>query len=297
VAAVEPAGKRRAINRWWLRWGFGTGLVLAGVVLGYVKRNAPESERVRPFTSLPGYERKPAFSPDGQVVAFGWAGPGQTTMRIYVQKLGSDNPAPVTSGVANDVAAAWSPDGSTIAFFRQGEHNQWDVMTVPAGGGQQRKVAEVVARISTELNVTWDPDSRYLLTSSRRDSTALPSLVRVSLESGQVTPVSGSLPGDFFPNLSPNGRILGFLREYSADVADLMTAPWTANGIDSGRTRKIAPERSLISGFDWLRDGRGLVFSSERGGAAQLWRANLDGDRGRDTGFPVPPAQTRAGAH
>ncbi|HYZ83377.1 MAG TPA: hypothetical protein VE621_03205 [Bryobacteraceae bacterium] len=261
----------------WQWWALGAVCLTGAVLFPTLRPKAVNEERIRPFTTLPGYERKPAFSPDGAAIAFGWAGPGEKTTRIFVQPLDSETATPITSGEGNDVAAAWSPDGATIAFYRERGNGKWDLMMVPAGGGSERKLAEIGARFNTELSLSWAGDGSYLLTSSRADSSSLPSLVRINAASGETTPVSESRPGDFFPDLSPDGKSIAFLHESTSDTVDLIVSPWNKGALDTGRSRTLSPERSAISGFDWLPDAGSIIYSSDRRGMSELWQVSAHG--------------------
>ena len=74
-----------------------------------------------PFTSSAGEKNEPAFSPDGNEVAFSWQGENNkdsNVHNIYVQLVGAGSALRITSAHASDRAPAWSPDGRFIAFER-----------------------------------------------------------------------------------------------------------------------------------------------------------------------------------
>ena len=104
-----------------------------------------------PLASLPGVEGAPALSPDGELVAFGWAGdveggPGD----IYIKAVGSEALRRLTETPSNEMSPAWSPDGHTIAFLRESE----GIFTMSQLGGAERRVA------TSGTWVTWaDPKS------------------------------------------------------------------------------------------------------------------------------------------
>ena len=101
------------------------------------RRTAPLS--VVPLTSLSGWERDPALSPDGSQLAFSWDRDGDERADIYVQLIGAGTPLRLTTDSADDLSPAWSPDGHHIAFLRcQG--SEQGVFTVPALGGPERKL-------------------------------------------------------------------------------------------------------------------------------------------------------------
>ena len=56
----------------------------------------PEPFRTIPLNSLPGVQRYPSFSPDGNHVAFTWTGPKQNNQDVYVQQIGSGSPLRLT---------------------------------------------------------------------------------------------------------------------------------------------------------------------------------------------------------
>ena len=66
--------------------------------------------RPMPLTTLPGLERSPSFSPDGNQIAFSWDG-DTGNEDIYVKLVGAGSPLRLTTSAAPDVHPAWSPDG------------------------------------------------------------------------------------------------------------------------------------------------------------------------------------------
>ena len=71
---------------------------------------------VRPLASLAGAENMPAFSPDGNTVAFSWDGPNEDNRDIYLKLIDSGEPLRLTSSPQYDTGPIFSPDGRRIAF-------------------------------------------------------------------------------------------------------------------------------------------------------------------------------------
>ena len=55
--------------------------------------------------------------------------------------VGADNPLPVTSDPARDVAPAWKPDGNEIAFARVESGRASIYLVSPLGGSEKRLAA------------------------------------------------------------------------------------------------------------------------------------------------------------
>ncbi|MBV9480653.1 MAG: winged helix-turn-helix domain-containing protein [Acidobacteria bacterium] len=93
----------------WLRWG--------------PREPNLSSAKVVPFTSLPGQEVAPTFSPDGSQIAFAWSSNLGQGFDLYVKTVGSERMLKLTDRPSPWISPAWSPDGTQIAFarWRQGD--------------------------------------------------------------------------------------------------------------------------------------------------------------------------------
>src|SRR5262249_36872768 len=73
---------------------------------------------VVPLTTYTGRESQPAFSPDGNQIAFVWSGAKDDNTDVYVRLVDGGNWVRLTDDPGDDVNPIWSPDGRTIAFYR-----------------------------------------------------------------------------------------------------------------------------------------------------------------------------------
>ncbi|MGH8247834.1 MAG: protein kinase domain-containing protein, partial [Gammaproteobacteria bacterium] len=237
-------------------------LVAAGAWL-LVSRPTRAPLRSVPFTSFSGQERHPAFSPDGDQIAFVWNGEREDNFDIYVRPIGSGQARRLTYDPASDWSPTWSPDGRYIAFRRDPA-----IYIVPTAGGAEQKLVSDVAD-----GASWSPDGEYLAISAQANQNEPASLFRLSLKSGQKTrmtwPPSGSF--DNWPVFAPDGRSVAFMRHSSTGYAR------DIHIVSQGRERRVTSDDREIFGFDWTPDGRQLIFSSGRGGVPSLWRVAATG--------------------
>ncbi len=260
---------------------------------------AVEQKRV-PFSSEPGTKAYPAFSEDGQRVAYSARGAAKIdAFHIFVRTVVKDTPRQLTEGAANDVSPAWSPDGTKIAFLRAGEGRAQYLVT-PVGGGAERKVAEFPAAGDESQPlpaVTWTKDGGALVVVQSGDKA--PGLAVVTIDSGKVTritnPPEGS-EGDSSPAISPDGGTLAFVRSTGADAADVYLCD-----LSGASPRRLTFDDRGIRGLSWTADGHDLVYSSSRVGGWRLWRLPAYGGSPRE--LPIAgrqakdPVVARAGYH
>jgi Tol biopolymer transport system component len=233
--------------------------------------------KVVPFTSFAGHEGSPAFSPDGNQIAFTWDGATGDNFDLYVKLVDAGEPLRLTTHPGIETSPAWSPDGKHIAFtrFYQG---QSAIYTISALGGSERKLLQLGLESGWngwDPMVVWSPDGRYLAFPDKSSLQENPSIFLLSvdsLEKRKLTTAPAQYFGDWFPAFSPDGKTLGFTRWSSEGVVDIYLV-----SVDGGEPRRLTFESTWISGLDWTPDGSSIVFSLSRGGRLRLWTISASG--------------------
>jgi Tol biopolymer transport system component/serine/threonine protein kinase len=258
---ASQTGFGRGKPRWnWTLAGVTILLTVAmSVGFWFLRPKSRPTPRVVPFTTYPGRQIDPAFSPDGKQVAFAWDGDKGGNLDIYVKLVDAGGPLRLTNNPANDSFPAWSPDGRYIAFCRyEGEHGE--VWIIPALGGAERRLGEA-ARVFGGLS--WSPDGNFLAVSESSKAGAPLSLYLISPENGQRTRLTSpptGYGGDIAPAFSPDGQTLAFVRPPVHGSIYLL--PISRSGAARSEPRRLTSAETWINGFDWTPDGRGIVFSS-----------------------------------
>jgi Tol biopolymer transport system component len=291
-SSVEvPAAPAARAAQNWMRHAVISGAVLALAAVGWLAwtkffsgKSAPVPYKVTQFTALPGLEDSPTWSPDGRSLAYVSDAAGQ--LDIYVQQIAGGRAIRLTESDADDAQPAWSPDGSMIAFvsararpekrfanmlmlgvlqpFFAGRNG--DVWVMPALGGAARRIAE------DAYYPSWSPDSKRLVYQAMREG-------KWGLWSG---PVDGSAPPKLIlsrppevvtqPAWSPDGKWIAYC---FATIPRTRVFVVPSGGDAEGGARAGTPEDSNALMPSWSADGKWLYFSSDRGGAMNLWRARF----------------------
>ncbi len=251
-------------------------------VLGRLATGPPVEQKRVPLTTEPGTKVYPAFSPDGQRVAYSARGVAKVEMfHVFVRAVSTDTPRQLTEGAANDVSPVWSPDGSRIAFLRV-EGTQGRYIVVPAGGGAEKTVAEtaIAGDESQPLPaVDWAPDGKSLVIVHAAEKLA-PGLAVVSIDSGKITRITSPPEGaesDTTPAVAPDGGSVAFVRSTGNDAADIWLCDLSGHGV-----RRLTFDNRAIHGTAWTPDGHDLVYSSSRIGGWRLWRVPAFGGSPRE---------------
>jgi Tol biopolymer transport system component/DNA-binding winged helix-turn-helix (wHTH) protein len=290
-----------------LLWAGGllVGLLLLAVSAWYLSRlltkpgpTYPDLIAV-PLTTDPGYEGMPSLSPDGSQVAYTSGGPQNDNFDIYVKQIGGGPPIRLTSDPAVDKFPAWSPDGRWIAFVRERGDKQ-EVLLIPALGGPERKLAQI-ASDSNDLSLrppylSWSPDSKYLVTVDSASAGEPLGLFVLSVATGEkrrlTTPATPAL-ADGNPAVSPDGRLLAFVRVISAGNTQLYVLPLSEDCRPTGEMRRLDVPQPWVVSPAWTADGREIICNA---GApwweGTLWRVSVSGSE-----KPAPLASLGTNSH
>src|SRR5262249_15653747 len=146
-----PARKRW----WWVAIGtLATGLLLGRTAWRFAAKPSAEPWTFRPIT-YSGRSYLPSISPDGKQVAFIWSGEKDREFDRYVQVGNGGNPVGL-QGANPSGKVAWSPDGSRLAFVRQG-----GLYSMAALGGPVRRIAAFSG--GEPRDVAWSADGGFFI--------------------------------------------------------------------------------------------------------------------------------------
>jgi Tol biopolymer transport system component/serine/threonine protein kinase len=286
----ESGAALRAVHRPRRRWawaaaGLGALAVGAGAwVLWQTQASGPagEAPTATPLTTYSGMEFAPAFSPDGNQVAFAWNGEKQDNYEIYVKLIGPGLPLRLTNNPNPDFAPAWSPDGRWIAFRRNLGGGKAALLLVPALGGPERKIADIaIVPESAYQKPSWHPDGSWIALCDRGapdQPVAIHVLSPSSGERRRIT-IPATSDEDRSPAFSPDGRTVAFARMLSLSETDLFTIAFSG-GAARGEPKRLTFDRRFKMGPTWTRDGGEIVYGAGQTGNSALWRVRADGSAG-----------------
>jgi eukaryotic-like serine/threonine-protein kinase len=230
--------------------------------------------KIQPLTSQAGWEQDPAFSPDGQAVAFTWTESLDTPPQIYVKQLNGSEPIQLTDSRSEGSIGAlvWSPDGKWIAFKRAYARSG-AIFAIPSSGGNEKKILDLT-KPDLWSRMDWSPDGTYLAFSANVPESELLAIYLFNLRTGkkrQLTSPPTEHAGDAYPKFSPDGRTIAFKRVTGFWADDIYTV-----AVAGGEPRRVTWERHGIWGHAWTADGKSLIVSCQRGSTIfGLWRFSL----------------------
>jgi|SRR5882672_475488 len=237
---------------------------------GGAEKRAAEKAGVHPpslLTSLSDATSDPAFSPDGNRVAFRRNGFVPGISGIWVKQIGGDELTQITSS-ASDCCPVWAPDGRSVAFSRLSDDGR-TIYTVPAHGGTLQRLY-FTCRGSKDAKLDWAPDGTTIaLVAGISQKTS--AIFLLSVEDGKTRQVTmpTELENDWGPSFSPDGTQIAFVRTnndgYSSSIM-LMSAA-------GGEVRRLETDPRQVDGPPvWTADGSSILFAAKESDVDSLWR-------------------------
>ncbi len=231
----------------------------------------------------PSDDTKPAFSPDGEWIAFRSEREGGG---IFVMGATGESVRRLTDSGHDP---AWSPDGREIAwateavvspYQRSTESRLW-VADASSGVKRQWPTGDAV-------QPAWSPNglrvAYWANLDGQRDLWTLP------VKGGDPVPVTNDPATDWSPVWSPDGRYIYFSSDRGGSM-NLWRIPIDeASGRPLGPPEPVTAPASFAGNLSIARDGRRMVFVA-RADTSNVRKVSFDPVRGRITGQPATLAQ------
>ena len=228
-----------------------------------------------PLTHGTGRNNRPAFSPDGEKIAFDrW----QHGLNLAVWTMDSDgsNMRQLTVGGGSQTQANWFPSGNRLGF-KSTEDDQRSFAAIDLGTGQKETLATL------DANIDWArlaPDGRSLAFHAREQGLGV-NLWLLDLADGSRRQLTYAEDFMGFPCWSPDGQWLAFQRK-EAESSHLMVI--SAAG---GEPIRLTSEAGHNWPFSFSPDSERIAFAALRDGEWNLWWVSrLTGEQKRLTGSP-----------
>jgi serine/threonine protein kinase/Tol biopolymer transport system component len=267
-----------------------------GGELVYVKATAPGNldlyhQRVggsnpRNLTGdSPVADTQPAFSPDGQQIAFRSERDGGG---LFVMGATGESARRLTDMGFNP---AWSPDGREIAFATEGisgpserRLDNSQLWTVNVATGEKRLVFKGDA-----VQPSWSPHGHRIAFWGTPEESSERVIWTVPAAGGEPLQVTRG-PVDWNPVWSPDGKHLYFVSSRSGTMNVWRVPIREESGEVRGEPESVTNSPVSVRLLSISRDGRRIAYSADEG-KSNLERIALDPSRGSVAGAPRPVTQ------
>lgn len=270
--ALTPEIPKPPARRFRLQWTAITALVVAASALLIALWRPPFAHRATNASDLSillsgnGNLQNPAISFDGKMLAYVKTEGGRD--KIQVRRIEGGPPLTLFNDTARETEPAFSPDGERIAFTRYVAPGQSQICIGSAFGGA------FISVITGGRDPAWSRDGKRL--AFILDRPGQPQTLAVAATNGSnlrtVLIADSRYPFLFAPSWSPDGGVLAVERSMGGMTGEILLE--SING-RAERTLGVASAKIAVHHPVFTADGKGLIYSSNRSGAWNLWYRSL----------------------
>ena len=233
-------------------------------------------------------ETQPAFSPDGERIAFRSE---RERGGIFVMGATGESVKRLTDFGYHP---AWSPDGREVAFATHNIEDpsdrsleRSDIWIVNAATGEKRQLTGEA--IGDAAQPQWSPTGARLAYWSKRKG-GQRDLWTIPAAGGTPVPVTDDAAFDWNPVWSPDGKQLYFASDRGGQMNLWRVAIEEKTGIVTGPPESLTTPSPYAQHLSFSRDGRRAVYVSLVGSKSIL-KADFNPDTAALTGQPVAVTQ------
>lgn len=204
--------------------------------------------------------------PDGRI---GYIARNNDRLELWIVGPDGSNKTQLLNEPAQIEELRATPDGKYFIFLSRLDNNN-HIFRIDSDGTNLVQLTSGNESIAGDATIS--PDSKSIVYSAQRIG-GFAWLQRLSIDGGELIPITGTESLPFAPHYSPNGRLISFIVATSTKIGIV-----PAEGGPPLRIFDTPTFPRLNVGARWTPDGRSLAYIVHRNHVSNIWLQSLDGD-------------------